>query len=177
MSRFLLAVALAVFAPAIVLAQPPRPKLDAEATELRDYIKAHYTKYEYRIPMRDGVKLFTAVYVPKDDSQDLPDPADPHAVQRRALRRRPVPGRPRPVAAVRQGGLHLRLPGRARPVDVGGRVRQHAAAQPGQEGPKDIDESTDTYDTIDWLLKNVKPQRQGRAVGHLVPRLLHRLPA
>ena len=37
-----------------------------------DYIKAHYTKYEYRIPMRDGKRLFTSVYVPKDDSQKYP---------------------------------------------------------------------------------------------------------
>src|SRR5690349_13581834 len=35
-------------------------------------IKANYTKYEYRIPMRDGKRLFTAVYVPKDDSQKYP---------------------------------------------------------------------------------------------------------
>src|SRR5579872_3530206 len=35
-------------------------------------IKANYTKYEYRIPMRDGKKLFTAVYVPKDQSQTYP---------------------------------------------------------------------------------------------------------
>ena len=33
-----------------------------------DYVKAHYTKYEYRIPMRDGDRLFTSVYVPKDQS-------------------------------------------------------------------------------------------------------------
>jgi uncharacterized protein len=37
-----------------------------------DYVKAHYTKYEYRIPMRDGVHLFTSVYVPKDTSQSYP---------------------------------------------------------------------------------------------------------
>src|SRR5438270_3291207 len=37
-----------------------------------EYIKAHYTKFEYRIPVRDGVKLFTAVYVPKDDSHTYP---------------------------------------------------------------------------------------------------------
>src|SRR5437588_9265693 len=35
-------------------------------------VKAQYTKYEYRIPMRDGKKLFTAVYVPKDQSQTYP---------------------------------------------------------------------------------------------------------
>src|SRR5215813_13474845 len=37
-----------------------------------DYIKSHYTKYEYRIPMRDGVRLFTAVYVPKDQGRRYP---------------------------------------------------------------------------------------------------------
>ena len=45
-------------------------------------LKAHYTKYEYRIPMRDGKRLFTAVYVPKDQSQTLSDPADADALQR-----------------------------------------------------------------------------------------------
>ncbi len=38
-----------------------------------DYVvKEHYTKYEYRIPMRDGVHLFTSVYVPKDSSRAYP---------------------------------------------------------------------------------------------------------
>ena len=37
-----------------------------------DYVKSHYTKYEYKIPMRDGVKLFTSVYVPKDTKQRYP---------------------------------------------------------------------------------------------------------
>ena len=37
-----------------------------------EYIRLHYTKYEYKIPMRDGVKLFTAVYVPNDESETYP---------------------------------------------------------------------------------------------------------
>ena len=36
------------------------------------WLAEHYTKYERRIPMRDGVRLFTRVYVPKDDSQAWP---------------------------------------------------------------------------------------------------------
>src|SRR5437764_10273441 len=32
----------------------------------RDFVRENYTKFEYRIPMRDGVKLFTSVYIPKD---------------------------------------------------------------------------------------------------------------
>jgi predicted acyl esterase len=38
----------------------------------KDYVASHYTKYEYRIPMRDGKRLFTAVYVPKDQSKTYP---------------------------------------------------------------------------------------------------------
>src|SRR5512147_2995502 len=37
-----------------------------------EYVKASYTKYEYEIPMRDGKKLFTSVYVPKDASKPYP---------------------------------------------------------------------------------------------------------
>src|ERR1700693_2518408 len=35
-------------------------------------VREHYTKYEYRIPMRDGVRLFTSVLVPKDTSVTYP---------------------------------------------------------------------------------------------------------
>ena len=37
-----------------------------------EFIKSHYTKYEFQIPMRDGKRLFTSVYVPKDTSQKYP---------------------------------------------------------------------------------------------------------
>src|SRR5262245_743414 len=36
------------------------------------WLAEHYTKYENRIRMRDGVRLFTRVYVPKDDSRSWP---------------------------------------------------------------------------------------------------------
>ena len=52
----------------LALAQPSQ---DQRKQEL-EYTRAHYTKYDYRIPMRDGVKLFTSVYVPKDTSQAFP---------------------------------------------------------------------------------------------------------
>ena len=46
-----------------------------------DYVRAHYTKYEYRIPMRDGKRLFTAVYVPKDAARRAVSVSDgPHAL-------------------------------------------------------------------------------------------------
>src|SRR5438270_11616746 len=36
------------------------------------WLAEHYTKFEYRVPMRDGVRLFTRVFVPKDESQPWP---------------------------------------------------------------------------------------------------------
>ena len=49
------------------------PSLSAQSAEETakslTFVKANYTKYEYEIPMRDGKKLFAAVYAPKDTSQ------------------------------------------------------------------------------------------------------------
>ena len=70
-------LALALFAAQILAlpfarAQQPSPQPASE-----DFVRAHYTKYEYRIPMRDGVRLFTAVYVPKASAF----PADPGRIR------------------------------------------------------------------------------------------------
>ena len=48
----------------VVFAQEPAPKKSPEA-ERAEYFRANYTKYEYLIPMRDGVRLFTSIYAPK----------------------------------------------------------------------------------------------------------------
>jgi putative CocE/NonD family hydrolase len=120
-----------------------------------DYVKAHYTKYECRIPMRDGVRLFTAVYVPKDTSRRYPI----------LLKRTPYGvapyGRDRyqdvlgPSALFSEAGYIVAY------QDVRGcflsegeflDVRPH---KPVKAGPRDTDESTDAYDTIDWLLRNI----------------------
>ena len=42
------------------------------ADERADYIRENYTKYEKRIPVRDGVRLFTAIYTPNDSSKECP---------------------------------------------------------------------------------------------------------
>ena len=53
-------------------AQPPAASPEEIAKKQLEYTRAHYTKFDFRIPMRDGVKLFTSVYVPKDRSQSYP---------------------------------------------------------------------------------------------------------
>src|SRR3974390_3184788 len=63
------ALLLLSLAPWTAAAQPPaqNPAQNPAAD-----IRARYTKYDYRIPMRDGVKLFTSVYLPKDSAQPYP---------------------------------------------------------------------------------------------------------
>ena len=101
-----------------------------------EYTRAHYTKHDYRIPMRDGVKLFTSVYVPKDAEPGLSDADGAHPLLRRPVRRRQIPDGPRPFGSVRKGGLHLRLPGRARALHVRRGVRRRRPSQDQLPGPR-----------------------------------------
>lgn len=126
-----------------------------------EYVKANYTKYEYRIPMRDGKRLFTSVYVPKDTSKTYP----------MLMTRTPYDVKPYGVDQYRDNLGPSPLFGKAGYIfvyqDVRGRwmsegeyvnMRPHRAAK---KSPQEIDESTDTYDTIDWLIKNV-PNHNGK---------------
>ena len=61
----LAAAALLVFLALFPLIAQEKPPADA-------YARAHYTKHEFSIPMRDGTKLFTSVYMPKDRSTTYP---------------------------------------------------------------------------------------------------------
>ena len=61
-----LTVALVLWSLSIGFAFPQQPQSDAE------YVRSNYTKFEYRIPARDGVRLFTAVYIPNDRTQTYP---------------------------------------------------------------------------------------------------------
>lgn len=135
-------------------AQTTRPRPEPNV-ELRDYIKANYTKYEHMIPMRDGVKLFTTVYVPKDDTQTYPIILirTPYSCQPYGVDKYPDTLRPG-ERYVRSGYIFVYQDVRGRWMSEGEFVnmRPHNPKKTGKE----IDESSDTYDTIEWLLKNVK---------------------
>jgi len=125
-----------------------------------DYIRANYTKYEYRIAMRDGVKLFTSVYVPKDTSQTWPIMFDrtPYSVA-------PY-GEDNFKTTIGPSELFAKDKFIFVYQDVRGRWMSEGAfmdMRPEKikhEGPADVDESTDTYDTIEWLVKNI-PNNNG----------------
>ena len=118
-------------------------------------VKATYTKYEYRIPMRDGVKLHTSVYVPKDDSQTYPIlmTRTPYSCAPYGIDKYPDqlnPGKHYQKA----GYIFVTQDVRGRWMSEGDFIdmRPHNP----KKGPKETDESSDTYDAIEWLIKNVK---------------------
>ena len=124
-------------------------------------VKEHYTKYEYRIPMRDGVRLFTAVYVPKTAAEKYPIMLNrtPYTVSPYGTDNYPASLGPSEKFA-RDGFIFAYQDVRGQWMSEGDFVNMRPQLKEHQS-PKDIDESTDTYDTIDWLVKNV-PGNNGR---------------
>ncbi|HEY6063110.1 MAG TPA: CocE/NonD family hydrolase, partial [Chitinophagaceae bacterium] len=124
------------------------------------WIRDNYTKMEQYIPMRDGIKLFTAIYLPKDKSEKHP-----------ILMNR-TPYSCAPYGAEFSGRIllsHWKYYARENYIiviqDVRGRwmsegefvdVRPFNKNKSGNE----IDEASDTYDAIDWLIKNL-PDNNG----------------
>ncbi len=120
-----------------------------------NYVKDNYTKTEHFIPMRDGIKLFTIVYTPKDASQTYP-----------ILLSRTC------YNASNRGKYNISYPSQYLVQDkyiivyqdVRGRYMSEGVFDnmtpniPGNDvkNTKDIDESSDTYDTIEWMIKNLK---------------------
>jgi putative CocE/NonD family hydrolase len=128
----------------------------------KTYIMAHYTKYEYRIAMRDGKRLFTAVYVPKNQDQKYPFliSRTPYNVGPYGEDNYPDNFR-KSKKFLKEGFIFVFQDVRGRYMSEGEYVNIRPY-KPVKSGPQDIDETTDTYDTIDWLVKNV-PNNNGRA--------------
>ena len=148
----------------VCLSAAAQPVQTNEQRELAQYIRDNYDKREVMVPMRDGVKLFTSIYTPKDSAQRVPILLNrtPYAV--------------RPYGKDAQGAEQFRATLGPNPLfaretyifvyqDVRGRWMSEGEfvnARPdiANNSPRQIDESTDTYETIDWLLKNV-PNNNG----------------
>ena len=147
-----------VFHLALVLLVPLVDRLGAADTNRADavtgWLAEHYTKYEYRIPMRDGIRLFTRVYVPKDDSQSWPImlTRTPYALK--------------PYGADNYTDVSGSFETLAKDTfilatqDVRGRYGSegqfvHVRPFNPDKRPADTDEATDAWDTIDWLVKHV----------------------
>ncbi len=121
-----------------------------------ELIRANYTKFEFRIPMRDGAKLFTTIYRPNDRSEKYPFllfrtpySCSPYGADKYRGSLGPDPRFPR------DGFIFVYQDVRGRFMSEGKFVNMTPHVAKKVE-PTDIDESTDTYDTIDWLLANIE---------------------
>ncbi|MBL8830197.1 MAG: CocE/NonD family hydrolase [Planctomycetaceae bacterium] len=125
-------------------------------------VRANYTKYEYRIPMRDGVRLFTAVYVPKDSQQKYPFllKRTPYACKPYGVDQYPTKLGPSDELT-KSGYIFVFQDVRGRWMSEGELVNMRPYIA-NKQGPRDVDETSDTYDTIDWLVKHV-PNNNGLA--------------
>jgi putative CocE/NonD family hydrolase len=126
------------------------------------YIREHYTKYEHRIAMRDGVKLFTTVYVPKDKGAKYPIilMRTPYSVAPYGLDNyMDEPGNQR-IRYFQERYIVAYQDVRGCYMSDGEYVNVRPYI-PVKKSSRDIDETTDTYDTVDWLVKNV-PMNNGR---------------
>ena len=134
----------------------------ASAASLDDYVKAHYTKYEFRIPMRDGKRLFTAVYAPKDTSEPHPFLMNrtPYSVGPYGEDQYPRHLGPSDEFE-KSGYIFVYQDVRGRWMSEGDfiEMRPHIDQK---KSPQDVDDSSDTYDTIEFLLHHV-PNNNGKA--------------
>jgi putative CocE/NonD family hydrolase len=120
------------------------------------YAKENYTKKDVYITMRDGIKLFTSIYTPKDASAQKKYPI---VMQRTCYSIAPygedkIPARLGPSEIMMKQGYIVVY------QDVRGRYKSEGTwtnmtpVIDNKKTKKDVDEGSDTYDTIDWLVKN-----------------------
>ncbi|HEY4218904.1 MAG TPA: CocE/NonD family hydrolase [Gemmatimonadaceae bacterium] len=124
-------------------------------------IRRRYVKREVRIKARDGTELFTAIYSPRDTTRRYPImmTRTPYGVAPYGANA--YPARLGPSTLFSDDGFIFVY------QDTRGRFMSDGYFQymtpdiENRKSAKDVDESTDTYDTIDWLIKNV-PHNNGR---------------
>lgn len=137
------------------------------------FVKENYQKFEYDIPMRDGIKLHTNVYVPKDAGEAN---SYPFMMQRTCYSVAPYgpdtyPTQLGPSPTLMHSKfifVYQDVRGRWAsegtwtnmtpniPDPQSAAVSRRKGKAPARQDATAVDESSDTYDTIEWLLKNVK---------------------
>jgi len=135
-----------------------RPMINKEDSA---YVRDNYIKLEKQIPMRDGIKLFTIIYVPKGDQKKYPIMFDrtpysagPYGEDQYKLSLGPS------MLFAKEGYIFVYQDVRGRYMSEGEFVATRPYI-PNKKKKTDIDESSDSYDTIDWLVKNI-PHNNGK---------------
>lgn len=120
------------------------------------YVRDNYTKTEVMVSMRDGVKLFTQIYAPKDSTkrfpiimQRTPYTCQPYGLDKFKKRISPNPFMLRDNYIVVYQDVRGRWASEGKFVEMTPHIDN-------KKSKNEIDEASDTYDTIDWLTKNIK---------------------
>jgi uncharacterized protein len=145
-----------VFLAALALAFSAANAQQPTAGTPEEYVRAHYTKYEFRIPMRDGKRLFTAVYAPKNAAGG----PYPFLMNRTPYNVAPYgedqyPKSLGPSDEFEKGGyIFVYQDVRGRWMSEGDFVEMRPHIDE-KKSPQEVDDASDTYDTIEFLLKHV----------------------
>jgi hypothetical protein len=120
------------------------------------YMKDNFDKLEFRIPMRDGARLFTLVYMPKDKSKTYPILMNRTCYNASAYGGFNTHGHPSKYL-VHDGYILVFQDVRGRYMSDG-QFNNMTPNIPGNnlKNKNDVDESSDTWDSIDWMIKNLK---------------------
>lgn len=136
--------------------------VSVKAQQKVNFVKEHYNKIDTMITMRDGIRLKTIIYIPKDESEKYP-----FLIERTPYSAGPYgdttfPGRIGPnVNLMKEKYIFVYQDVRGRYMSEGVNLEVTPYIK-NKKSNKDVDESSDTYDTVDWLVKNTK-NNNGRA--------------
>jgi len=131
------------------------------ATDLPEFIRTHYIKHDYYVPMRDGARLFTSVYSPRETNREyaIMMVRTPYSI--RPYGETNYPGSLGPSEAfARHGFIFVYQDVRGRNHSEGEYIDMPPHKR-NFSGPTDTDETTDAADSINWLVQHV-PNNNGR---------------
>ena len=121
-----------------------------------NFVKDNYTKMDTTIIMRDGIKLYTVIYIPKDQTEKYPIlmertpySAGPYGDENYASHIGPD------SALMHHKYIFVYQDVRGRYMSEGINLEVTPYIE-NKKNNTDVDESSDTWDTVDWLIKNIK---------------------
>ena len=144
---------------------PQQPAGTPDAVDTEAWVRAHYTKYEYRIPMRDGSRLFVNAMVPQ------PGAFHDHGPYPFLMTRTPYSCGPYGEDQYPRAVTYSNELASSGYIFVCGDVRGRYASEgefiemrphiDEKKSPRDVDDASDMYDTVEYLLKHV-PNNNGK---------------
>ncbi len=128
----------------------------SQTQQKSNYVEENYDKIETAITMRDGAKLFTSIYTPKDNSKTYPillqrTPYSTRPYGANKFKTRIAPNE----HLMKEGNIIVYQDVRGRWMSEGTYDNMRAYI-PNKIDSTFVDESSDTFDTIDWLVKNIE---------------------